>query len=196
MTHPRDSVGGDIADVLAGLGPRIRMLRTERHCTLETLAAAAQISPAHLSRLETQERQPSLAVAMYLAGALGLSLSDLLGSAEHIPDEGIVVRAATAPRRTVDGVVFQDLTPRRGQQLIHAVRVTVPVRPRGAQRGTHVGEQWLFVVSGRLRFAVGDDNFVLETGDAANFDGSIPHLLSGEGGDAEILVVACAAQAH
>lgn len=177
--------------MLAGLGDRIRMLRTERHFTLEALAAATQISTAHLSRLESGERQPSLSIALSLAAGLGISLTELLGPAEPAPDEGVVVRGATAPFRTVGGVTFQALTPARGQQLIQALRIIVPVRPKGSRPQTHEGEQWLYVTRGRLRFALGDDTFVLETGDAANFDGGIPHLLSGEGDEAEILVVGC-----
>lgn len=181
----------EVDDLLGGLGVRIRMLRSERHFTLEALAAVTQISPAHLSRLESGERQPSLAVALNLAAGLEISLPELLGSADQPPDEGIIVRGATAPVRTVGGVTFQALTPREGQQLIQAVRIVVPVRPKGSKRQTHEGEQWLYVTRGRLRMVLGKETFVLDAGDAANFDGGVPHLLSGEGGEAEILVVAC-----
>ncbi len=182
---------GDVDDLVGNLGARIRMLRAQRHYTLEALAAVTEISPAHLSRLESGTRQPSLAVALSLAAGLGVSLSELLGPTQQAPDEGIVVRGATAPIRTVGGVTFQALTPPQGQQQIQAVRVSVPVRPRASKPQTHEGEQWLYVTRGPMRMVLGQDTFVLETGDAANFDGSVPHVLSGEGHEAEILIVRC-----
>ena len=43
--------------------------------TLEQLAQRAELSTAHLSRLESGERQPSVAALLSLARALGVSMS-------------------------------------------------------------------------------------------------------------------------
>jgi transcriptional regulator with XRE-family HTH domain len=45
--------------------------------TLEGLAAVAGTSAAHLSRLESEERRPSLDGALRLALALGVPFSEL-----------------------------------------------------------------------------------------------------------------------
>jgi uncharacterized cupin superfamily protein len=69
--------------------------------------------------------------------------------------------------------------------------VVVPVdRPHGELYG-HVGEEWLYVLSGRLRLVIGTTESELTVGDAAQFDASTPHRLFASGAeDAVLLLVA------
>ena len=49
------------------------------------------------------------------------------------------------------------------------------------------------MLSGTLRLALADETHVLSPGDAAHFDARTPHRLTAEGGgDAELILVACA----
>jgi quercetin dioxygenase-like cupin family protein len=41
----------------------------------------------------------------------------------------------------------------------------------------HDGYDWLYVLSGRLRLVLGDDEFVLGPGEAAEFDTRTPHWI-------------------
>ncbi len=51
----------------------------------------------------------------------------------------------------------------------------------------------MYVLSGRLRFGIGDEGVVLGPGDAAHFDAERPHRFGAlDGRDAEAIVVACA----
>lgn len=55
-TPPEPPVAGG----LPAVAPQLRALRRRASLTLEAAARAAGLSPAHLSRLETGQRQPSL----------------------------------------------------------------------------------------------------------------------------------------
>ena len=65
---------------LAELPARIRRLRRERGWTLERLAGETELSKAYLGRLESGERQPSLAALLALGRTFGLSVAELVGS--------------------------------------------------------------------------------------------------------------------
>src|SRR3712207_737381 len=69
--------------------------RRERGMTLEGLAAVTGTSAAHLSRLESGERRPSLDGALRLALALGVPFSELFEE----PGPGTVVRGGEAPSK-------------------------------------------------------------------------------------------------
>lgn len=67
------------------LGSRLRALRTDRDETLAQTAERAGISPQYLSEVERGRKEPSSEMIAALAGALGLTVADLMaGAAEDL----------------------------------------------------------------------------------------------------------------
>ena len=55
---------------------------------------------------------------------------------------------------------------------------------------THDGFEWLYVLSGRMRLVLGDQDLVLGVGEAAEFDTQVPHWFGSTGeGPAEVLSI-------
>jgi transcriptional regulator with XRE-family HTH domain len=174
---------------LAELPARIRRLRQERGWTLERLASETALSKPYLGRLEAGERQPSLAALLALGRAFGLSVSDLLS--EDAGADEVVVRGDGAPEQRGNGLRYQPLSSQTSRGALEAMRVVVPADRPGGPRYEHAGEEWLYVLSGRLRLALGDTEAELGPGDAAQFDARIPHRLAAAGDeDVELLLVA------
>jgi transcriptional regulator with XRE-family HTH domain len=89
------------------LGSRLRALRTERDETLAQTAERAGISPQYLSEVERGRKEPSSEMIAALAGALDVSVAELMaGAAEELRRAGAVVvrigtaRTAIAPSRS------------------------------------------------------------------------------------------------
>jgi len=166
--------------------------------TLEDLAAASGASVAHLSRLESGERQPSLDGLLRLAFGLGVPLSELFEEPEE-PESGTVVRGAEAPFYEGRALRFQPLVPEAGPEGVSAMKVVLPadrVDPEH-EPNEHGGQEWLYVLKGRLRLTLGTGRTVLEPGDAAFFDARLPHgfdVFSEE--DVEVLMVSCVPCTH
>ena len=177
---------------MEGLGPAIKRVRRGRGLTLQALADEVGTSVAHLSRMESGGRQPSLDGLLRVAAALGVEVGELLEASEE-PGPGTVVRGATSPVHKRDGFSFQPLTPEAGPEGLAATKVIFPVdRVQSERQHEHEGEEWIYVLSGRLRLTLGGEATVLETGDAAYFNGLLPHrwdVLGEE--DVEILMVGC-----
>ncbi|WP_405774505.1 helix-turn-helix domain-containing protein [Streptomyces sp. NBC_01538] len=161
------------------LAPRLRVLRRRASLTLEAAARAAGLSPAHLSRLETGQRQPSLPMLLGLARIYGTTVSELLG--ETVADRDAIVRAADMEPTAAGGWSYwQAGASGRGMQ---ALRVHVPHGAQGDIVRVHPGEEWLYVLTGRLRLRLGDTAHVLGPGDSAHFDSLTPHRLAADGPD-------------
>ncbi|MCX5192691.1 XRE family transcriptional regulator [Streptomyces sp. NBC_00249] len=172
---------------LPAVAPQLRDLRRRAGLTLEAAAARARLSPAHLSRLETGRRQPSLPLLLGLARTYGTTVSELLGETPAVADP--IVRAGGPGAREADGWTYwQAGGPGRGMQ---ALRVHVPHgRSQGELVRVHPGEEWLYVLTGRLRLHLGDTEHLLEPGDSAHFDSLTPHRIgAAEAGGAELLFV-------
>ncbi|MFF2210958.1 helix-turn-helix domain-containing protein [Streptomyces antibioticus] len=178
---PPDALPADAlpVDALPAVAPQLRSLRRRAGLTLEAAARSASMSPAHLSRLETGRRQPSLPMLLALARVYGTTVSELLG--ERVADQDAVVRAADMePTRAGGWTYWQSGAPGRGMQ---ALRVRVPHGSQGDIVRVHPGEEWLHVLRGRLRLRLGDTAHLLGPGDSAHFDSLTPHRLAAEDSD-------------
>ncbi|MGW5635358.1 helix-turn-helix domain-containing protein [Streptomyces sp. NPDC003832] len=173
-------------DDLPVVAPQLRALRRRAALTLEAAARAAGLSPAHLSRLETGRRQPSLPMLLALARVYGTTVSDLLG--EAVADRDAVVRSADMEPTEAGGWTYRQAgAPGRGMQ---ALRLHVPFGSQGDIVRVHPGEEWLYVLTGRLRLRLGDATHRLAPGDSAHFDSLTPHRIAAADPDgAELLFV-------
>lgn len=157
-----------------GLGARLRERRRHSGLTLETAAARVGLSPAYLSRLETERRQPSLPVLLGLSRVYATTVADLLGEerAGHDP----VVRAGVLEPGSAGGWSYRRAgLPDRAMQPL---RLHIPPAVQDAVVRVHPGEEWLYVLSGRLRLTLGERVHRLDPGDAAHFDSLTPHRLA------------------
>jgi transcriptional regulator with XRE-family HTH domain len=170
-----------IADALDRVGPRLQRLRKLRGMTLSSLATATGISKSTLSRLETGQRRPSLEVLLPLAQAYRVPLDDLVGAPE-VGDPRIRLK----PRR-VNGRTVLPLTRPGGVQ---AWKIVIPASQTKPSPRTHDGFEWLYVLSGRMRLILGDQDLVLGAGEAAEFETQVPHWFGSTGdGPAEVLSI-------
>lgn len=169
MTTP--SAGGA---PLPDVAPQLRALRLRGGLTLEAAAARAGLSPAHLSRLETGQRQPSLPMLLTLARTYGTTVSDLLG--ETSPERDPVVRGGAVPPAEAGGWTYWPAgNPGRAMQ---ALRLHVPAGPQEGLVRVHAGEEWLYVLGGELRLTLGEAVHRLVPGDSAHFDSLTPHRIA------------------
>ncbi|MEU8826686.1 XRE family transcriptional regulator [Streptomyces sp. NPDC048636] len=176
LDGPGHASGDGPPTELPTVAPRLRELRRRSGLTLEAAARRVGLSPAHLSRLETGRRQPSLPMLLALARTYGTTVSDLLGEAP--PERDPVVRADRMEPQEAGGWTYW----RAGGsgRAMQALRVHVPERS-GAQDTlvrVHPGEEWLYVARGRLRLTLGEAVHVLAEGDAAHFDSLTPHRIA------------------
>ncbi|WP_416971306.1 helix-turn-helix domain-containing protein [Streptomyces sp. 4F14] len=159
---------------LPAMAPHLRALRRRASLTLEAAARSAGLSPAYLSRLETGQRQPSLPMLLALARVYGTTVSELLGETSAVRDA--VVRAGDMEPTEAGGWTYvQAGAAGRGMQ---ALRVRVPHGAQGDIVRVHPGEEWLYVLKGRLRLTLGDSTHLLDPGDSAHFDSLTPHRIA------------------
>lgn len=165
----------DLAGVLIAVGPRLRALRRQRDLTLAGLSAATGISVSTLSRLESGQRRPNLELLLPLARALEVPLDELVG-APPTGDPRVHLRPVTR-----HGMTLVPLTRRAGgvQAYKHVLRPGR--RPQEPEPQVHEGYEWLYVLNGRLRLVLGEQDLVLSPGEAAEFDTRVPHWFGAVG---------------
>ena len=162
------------------IGRVVRQLRDSQGLTLAEAAAAADISPAMLSRIETGRVTPSLETLVSLSGALGVKPATLLqdlgedtDGAQHVPSgRGLeVVRRGT--RR---GHTYHLLSAPRGpRKTFEPFLVTLTDKSETFPGFQHPGTELIYILSGVIRYRHGTESYLLQPGDSLSFRGDIPH---------------------
>ncbi len=161
-----------MAEELKQVGPRLRAVRQAKGWTLEDLAARAGMSASTLSRLESGKRQASLELLLPLTRQLGIRLDDLVPAGPIDPR----VRQPVIRR---DGHTIVPLTP--PDSPVQTYRITYPPVTQLPELKVHDGYEWLYVLAGRLRLRLGEQELILVRGEAAEFDTRTPHAMSAVG---------------
>ena len=158
-----------VADVPA----RLRAVRTRRGMTLTEVAEQTGISKSTLSRLETGQRRPTLELLLALSLIYRVPLDDLVGAPE-VGDPRIRLRPGQLKGRTV-------IPLSREPGSMQAWKIVIPTNKVDPELRAHDGHEWIYVLSGRVRLVLGADDWVLEPGEVAEFDTTVPHWFGSTG---------------
>jgi transcriptional regulator with XRE-family HTH domain len=185
-----DSTDNAVRSQLRSFGARLRELRLRRGWTLQELACRSALSRAFLSRLESGDRQASIAAVLTLSRIFDVSLASLFES-PPATEPCVIVRAAEAVEKTINGLKYVPLSNAGRFFNLQPLRIKVSPSRRGHEHYHHDGEEWIYVLSGRLTLSLAGKTYDLSPGDAAHFESRLPHRLIAPGPkDAEVLVVA------
>jgi transcriptional regulator with XRE-family HTH domain len=190
-TAPR-SPAPDPGDDDQRIAALIRSHRLARNLTLAQLSELSGISVAHLSRLETGGRTPTVRLLLQLARALGVSLGALVGESAQA-DTVYVSRGASRPTIPAGDTALQSLSD-PSLRWLQVVELSL-LPGRLGEPAAHPGEEWVYVVSGAITLDVNGRTSALAAGDAAHFRADIPHALANPHAEGATVLVVNAAQA-
>ena len=175
---------------LASFGSALRELRQNRGWSLQDLASRSGLSKTFLSRLETGDRQASIAAVLTLARVFDVSLASMFEGQVAV-EPCLIVRAAEATSQSANGLTYTPLSNAERFFNLQPIRLVVSPKRKGNDHYHHDGEEWIYLLSGRLTLSLAGKTYDLEPGDAAHFDSRQPHRLIARGTqDAEVLLVA------
>lgn len=173
-------------------------MRKARAITLDRLAAATGFTKSYLSKIENGLKVPPIASLAGISQALdadiasffqadgnaGATDTDLGVSCVRASERQVVVRGGTS-----FGYDYESLAHKKLRKRMEPFVLTFPSHISKEVFFEHEGEEFIFVLSGRVEFEVGKRKFVLETGDSLYVDSLLPHRGRSLGDEAKALVV-------
>ncbi|MFM8478978.1 MAG: helix-turn-helix domain-containing protein [Planctomycetaceae bacterium] len=156
---------------------RIHQLRQDRGWSLDVLSRASGVSRSMLSQIERELANPTLAVTVRIASALGLSMAELVDQASPAP--GIeVIRADDRSHifRSDQNCSIRTLSPLHLEKDVEFYEVLL--QPGGALRSAAHFEgtrEFLTVQKGRVTIVSGDETTELNRSDSASYRADVPH---------------------
>jgi transcriptional regulator with XRE-family HTH domain len=161
------------------IGAEVRRLRKELDLTVSGLGTAAGISTGMLSKIENGSISPSLATLDALARALNVPISRLFSEREERRDCSFVKagQGVRIDRRGTKSGHLYDLLGHSLGGVIGAEPYLITLKSDAVPYidFRHAGIEFIYMLSGKVRYRHADRSYVLEPGDALFFDAAARH---------------------
>ncbi|KJS19802.1 MAG: hypothetical protein VR72_17260 [Clostridiaceae bacterium BRH_c20a] len=160
--------------MLEQLGITIKGIRESKGLTLKNVSEMSGLSIGFLSQIERSKTDPSIASLKKIAEAFKVKINDFFEKVSI--EENIIIKKSERSKLFLDNskVVYELLSPIRDRKMEPILKTIGPNATSGRVDG-HEGEEFAFVLAGKLEISLGEKTYDLEEGDSVYFDASQPH---------------------
>lgn len=183
-------------DKKSKIGERIKGLRIAKGLSIEDVSKKSGISESTISSIEGHMISPPLGNIISLAKVFEVSVGDFFGDSGDSPF--CIVRSDN--RKTVSrfnstdgnyGYSYESLGQQKKNRQMEPFLVTLsPAGASPVEPNQHIGEEFIFVLEGKVEVRILEHTDVLNPGDSIYYDSTVPHVVSCHGNEpATILAV-------
>jgi transcriptional regulator with XRE-family HTH domain len=167
------------------IGRAVKELRHKKHITLQDLAARTGIPKSVLAEIENGDVVPPVASLLKLAKAFNVGMASFFeeeapGTKISVTRSGERIRIKKRPHHHEGEVdyIYESLETHKADKHMEPLLVEFQPLDTGNMVFTnHEGEEFLFILEGRLEFRTDDRVEILEPGDTIYFESEINHSL-------------------
>lgn len=154
------------------IGNNIRNWRLKKGLTLTETATAAGLTKSTLSKIETGQISPPISTVMRIGQALSVSLAEFFSEPRRAPNYVLtrkgkgtpIVRDGTQFGYTYEALALE-MPGKRAEPFMMRIRPSTKTATF-----EHGGDEFMFIVSGKLEFTIDADTVVLNPGDSIYFN--------------------------
>ena len=184
------------------IAARIKELRTLLGRTAEDMAAVTNLPVSDYVAGESGESDLSFTFVHNCAKALGVDITDLMTGVSPRMTSMSVVRAGEGlkleRRRGFDySHLASNFKGRLSEPFLVRAKYDAEAQDKPIPLAMHAGEEFDYVLSGKLKVSISGREEVLGPGDAVYYNSSEPHgMIAADGGDCMFLAVVTDAAGH
>jgi transcriptional regulator with XRE-family HTH domain len=170
-------------------GEKIKRLRLAHHMSLGDLAEKVQTSRSFLSQLEQGKSLPSLGTLKAIADAFDVTIGSLVDEPKEIKCP--LVKSEDRPRvnQLQSGIQIESLTYREMHKTLQPLMLTLqPGANSGYEGYVHKGQEFGYVVKGKLIVELDEEKYEMNAGDSIYFDSSRPHRFTNTSNEETVAV--------
>ena len=169
------------------LGKRLMKLRKDKKLTLKNLANETGMTTRYISQVEKGEVMPPVSVILQISRALEVDSGILLREEE----KRISKQSSEDHQKRTEAYTYETLTPEARHKHLKSFKVFIdPKSEHKAVSYQHLGEEFIYVLKGRIEVMVGENRNILGVNECLHFNSSIVHKLRNiSAKKAELLVV-------
>jgi transcriptional regulator with XRE-family HTH domain len=166
------------------VGERVKGLRMRRGWTCAEVAERSGIARQTIEHIESHLLSPPLGTLVSLASLFEVSVGELFGEAGDSSfcivrsgDRQPAVRFANVGETSAYS--YESLGQHKKKRFMEPFLVTLdPSTSRQVEPNQHIGEEFLFVLEGKVAITLLDRCEILEPGDSIYYDSTMPHIVA------------------
>ena len=178
------------------MGKRLKKARESRGLSIFDVYLRTNIPVDQLSQIEEGKVIPPLGTVIKLAKPLDIKIDYLISGEEgedytivRKDDRKVTLRYDSRRERHY-GYEYESLAPHKTDRHMEPFLVTLEPSATDEERSTHYGQEFIFVLQGKMEVRLRDHIHLLDPGDSIYYDSTVPHLVKCHGVEtAKILAV-------
>ena len=174
LNHP-ESIGDRFSDCGNSVGCKVREIRNRRRYSLRELAERSALNVNTLSLIENDKTSPSVSTLQQLARALEVPITAFFQS-EPVQRRVVYTPYDERPQTDFAATHMQNLGKDLADNRVQPFVVTLePGAGSGAQMIVHTGHEFVYCLSGKVRYSIAGIDYELVPGDSLVFESHLPH---------------------
>jgi len=159
------------------IAERIREIRENCELTQETAAQTLGVPFETYKQYEADGKDIPISVLYEMAKLFKVDLTELLtGTSPKLHSYCLVKEGEGIDVKRYDGYYFQSLAFNFIHKKVEPLLVTVdPLENKKTSLVVHPGQEFNYVLEGRIKIILGGNEFEMSKGDSIYFDPTIPH---------------------
>jgi transcriptional regulator with XRE-family HTH domain len=172
-------------DPLVPVGKKIKKERIRKKMSLDRVANETGLSIDYLKKIEAGKEIPPVGTLLQLARALEIDSGFFLREQET----SLKSRIKAYTKRT-ENYAYTTLTPGAENKHLKAFKVIIdPMQDHKGVGYQHEGEEFVYVLAGKIELTVGDHVNMLNASESLHFNSGIPHKIRNIGEEKVELIV-------
>jgi transcriptional regulator with XRE-family HTH domain len=169
---------------------RIRELREILEISVEDMAANVGIPPQIYAKYENNELDIPISALYAIAAALETDVTVLITGEDPKMDTAAVCRRGKGVRiERYPGYEYSSLAYNFKGRTLEPLEVFLDPGRVPADPVSHHGQEFNYIVEGRVKITVGRSEYALNAGDSIYFDARLPHGQSAVDGPARFITI-------
>jgi len=163
------------------IGERLKRFRLINSLTQEELASRADLTKGYISQLENDATSPSIATLKDILDVFGITMQEFFteqsGAAEVVFGADSRVQSTSDD----DGVKVELLVPGAQNREMDPVIVTIKPGEEMDEQGYHDGEEFGYVLIGKIQLQLDDRSYTVKKGECFYFSSDKRHSVKNPG---------------
>ncbi|MGB9755683.1 MAG: helix-turn-helix domain-containing protein [Desulfurella sp.] len=157
------------------MSEKIKVQRKKKGLTLKALAEKVGCTDAYISQIETGKAMPSISILKKLAESLDIEVKDLLSDEKQQDKIFLTKNERTQIIYPGSHVKAELLVSKISNKMMEPLYKIIPVGCDSQGEHRHNGEEFGYILKGKLELRIGSQSTVLEAGDSFYFSSLLPH---------------------